>query len=109
MKRSEINSLLKRTAQFCESMNSHLPPFAFWSPEEWAAAGDDMILRDHPILYVHAPTHNTWNVGDHSSGRRKAVETTIDVAYALAEKHGLELVPASLADMHEEADRLNAY
>ncbi len=69
----------------------------------------DMMLRDHPILYVHAPTHNTWDVGDRSSGRRKAIETTIDVAYALAEKLGLELVPASLKDMHDEADRLNAY
>ena len=74
-----------------------------------AASVEDMIRRDHPILYVHAPTHNTWDCGDRSSGRRKAVETTIDVAYALAEQHGLELVPASLADMHAEADRLNAY
>ena len=69
----------------------------------------DMLMRDHPILYIHAPTHNTWDVGDRTSPRRKAIETTIDVVYALAEKHGLDLVPATLKDMHEEADRLNAY
>jgi len=75
-----------------------------------ARAGiDDMLLRDHPILYVHAPTHNTWDVGDRSSGRRRAVETVIDVAYALADEYDLELVPATLKDMHEEADRLGAY
>ncbi|MBM4044048.1 MAG: hypothetical protein FJ279_02960 [Planctomycetes bacterium] len=69
----------------------------------------DMLLRGHPILYVHAPTHNTWDVGDRNSPRRKTVEATIDVAYALAEKHALTLEPASLRQMHEEADRLNAY
>lgn len=69
----------------------------------------DMLMRGHPLLYVHAPTHNTWDVGDRSSPRRKTVETTIDVVQALAKNHGLVLVPASLRDMHEEADRLNAY
>jgi len=69
----------------------------------------DMMLRDHPILYVHAPTHNTWDVGDSSSPRRRAVQTVIDVAYALAQEQGLELTPASMKDMHEQADRLGAY
>ena len=73
------------------------------------ASLEDMLLRDHPILYIHAPTHNTWDVGDRTSPRRKAVETTIDAVYALAEKHALAVEPASLADMHREADRLNAY
>jgi hypothetical protein len=73
------------------------------------ASLQDMLLRDHPILYVHGPTHNTWDVGDESSPRRKTVEATIDAAYALAEKHALELVPATLAEMHAEADRLGAY
>jgi hypothetical protein len=69
----------------------------------------DQIMRDHPVLYVHNPTHNTWDVTDRSSGRRRAVETTIEVGYALAEKLTLEFTPASLADVHAEADRLNAY
>jgi hypothetical protein len=73
------------------------------------ASLQDMLLRGHPILYIHPPTHNTWDVGDRTGRRRKTVEATIDVAYALAAKHGLSLMPASLRDMHEEADRLSAY
>lgn len=73
------------------------------------ASVNDMLLRDHPILYVHAPTHNTWDVGDRGNPRRKTIEATVDVVYALAEEHGLEVEPAGLADMHREADRLNAY
>ena len=69
----------------------------------------DQMRRDHPLLYLYAPTHNTWDTFDRTSGRRQAVETAIDVAYALADKLGLELVPATLAEIHAEADRLNAY
>ncbi|MGC9316925.1 MAG: hypothetical protein ACP5KN_02670 [Armatimonadota bacterium] len=69
----------------------------------------DMMLRDHPVLYVHVPTHNTWDVTDIEHPRRQAVETAIDVAYALAEMLDLELVPATLRDMHERADELGAY
>ena len=35
MKRSEINNLIKRTVKFLERQNFKLPPFAFWSPENW--------------------------------------------------------------------------
>ena len=73
------------------------------------ASLDDLLLRDHPILYVHAPTHNTWDVADRASPRRATVEASIDAAYALADRQGLELVPASLEDMHQEADRLGAF
>ena len=69
----------------------------------------DMLIREHPILYLHVPTHNTWDATDRSHPRRRAVETTIDVAYALAEKLDLTLVPASMADLHERADELGAY
>ena len=69
----------------------------------------DQLRRDHPGLYLHNPTHNTWDVGDRSSGRRKAVETTIEVGYALAEKLGLTLTPCSMPELHDEADRLSAY
>ncbi|MGD9496459.1 MAG: hypothetical protein AB7Y46_09120 [Armatimonadota bacterium] len=74
-----------------------------------AASIRDMLLRDHPILYLHVPTHNTWDVTDRAHPRRRAVETVIHVAYALAEEFGLEVVPASLRDMHARADELNAY
>jgi hypothetical protein len=74
-----------------------------------AASVEDMIRRDHPVLYLYVLTHNTWDVGDRRSGRRKAVGTAIDVACALATRLGLGLMPVSLAQLHQEADRLNAY
>jgi hypothetical protein len=73
------------------------------------ASIQDMLRRDHPLLYLYAPTHNTWDVGDRSSGRRRAIDTAIDVAHAVAEDFSLELTPASLPEFHAEADRLNAY
>ena len=36
MKRSEINRLMKEAVEFINEMNFKLPPFAFWSAEEWA-------------------------------------------------------------------------
>jgi len=35
MKRSEINRILKESTAFINKMNFRLPPFAFWSPDEW--------------------------------------------------------------------------
>jgi hypothetical protein len=74
--------------------------------EAWV---EDMIRRGHPVLYLFAATHNTWDVGDQSHPRRKALETTLQVSRDLAAKLGLELVPASMAHLHAEADRLNAF
>lgn len=73
------------------------------------ASLEDMLRRDHPLLYLLVPTHNTWDVADATSGRRRALETAIDVAYAVADQFGLELTPASLPEFHAEADRLNAF
>ena len=35
MKRSEINLLIKQSKDFFGQMNFHLPPFAYWNPEDW--------------------------------------------------------------------------
>jgi len=35
MKRSEINAILCRAKIFFNDMNFHLPPWAFWGPEDW--------------------------------------------------------------------------
>ena len=35
MKRSEINKLIKDAVKFFEKHNFNLPPFAFWSQEQW--------------------------------------------------------------------------
>ncbi len=35
MKRSEINRIIREARDFLAEQNFHLPPWAFWSPEEW--------------------------------------------------------------------------
>ncbi len=35
MKRSEINQYIVKSKEFLDQMNFKLPPWAFWSPEEW--------------------------------------------------------------------------
>ncbi len=40
MKRSEINQLIKDSIAFFDEMNFKLPPWAFWTPEEWKGKYD---------------------------------------------------------------------
>jgi D-lyxose ketol-isomerase len=41
MKRSQINALIAQAKDFFVSHHFILPPFAFWSPADWARAGRD--------------------------------------------------------------------
>lgn len=41
MKRSEINAIMKEAVEFIEKMNFKLPPFAYWSAEEWKTKGKE--------------------------------------------------------------------
>lgn len=41
MKRSEINALMRESLAFLEANSFRLPPFAFWSQEEWASKGTE--------------------------------------------------------------------
>jgi D-lyxose ketol-isomerase len=49
MKRSEINAIIRSADEFIRSHNFHLPPFAYWSPEDWRRAGPEAqeIVRNH--------------------------------------------------------------
>lgn len=50
MKRSEINRALKSAVEFINKMNFKLPPFAFWSPEEWTSKGHEYDeIRDNML------------------------------------------------------------
>jgi D-lyxose ketol-isomerase len=40
MKRSEINAIMGKADAFMKSLGFHLPPFAYWTPEEWQAKGE---------------------------------------------------------------------
>ncbi|HIE50709.1 MAG TPA: D-lyxose/D-mannose family sugar isomerase [Armatimonadetes bacterium] len=41
MKRSEINALMEEALRFFAKQGFHLPPFAFWTPEEWQRKGPE--------------------------------------------------------------------
>ena len=45
MKRSEINAILRQTDVFIRANGFHLPPFAHWTPEDWAGKGPEEALR----------------------------------------------------------------
>lgn len=60
MKRSEINKLMREAVEFLNEMNIKLPPFAFWSPEEWAEKGHEYDeIRDNLL---------GWDITDFGSG-----------------------------------------
>lgn len=42
MKRSEINAIMQDADTVIRSHGFHLPPFAYWTPEVWAAKGEDV-------------------------------------------------------------------
>ena len=60
MKRSELNRRIDEAIAFAKEMNFNLPPFAFWSPEEWATKGKEYDeIRDNML---------GWDVTDFGSG-----------------------------------------
>ena len=42
MKRSEINDILRKNDAFLKKYQFHLPPFAYWTPEDWAQKGEEV-------------------------------------------------------------------
>jgi D-lyxose ketol-isomerase len=42
MRRSEINNIIQAADDFIRSQGFYLPPFAYWTPDDWAAKGDDV-------------------------------------------------------------------
>lgn len=41
MKRSEINAIMQQADGFIRQQNFYLPPFAYWTPEEWREKGPE--------------------------------------------------------------------
>ena len=41
MKRSEINTAIQQAIEFTRQMNFPLPPFAYWSPDDWKTKSHD--------------------------------------------------------------------
>ncbi len=42
MKRSQINALIRESDDFLRQHQFHLPPFAYWTPQEWARKGPEV-------------------------------------------------------------------
>jgi D-lyxose ketol-isomerase len=60
MKRSEINAIMLDAVKFLDRMNFKLPPFAFWSPDEWTRKGREFDeIRDNML---------GWDITDFGSG-----------------------------------------
>lgn len=61
MKRSEINAHMRAAVEFMQAHQFHLPPWAFWSPDDWRKAGPEADeIRDCKL---------GWDVTDFGAGR----------------------------------------
>jgi D-lyxose ketol-isomerase len=49
MKRSEINTIIQSADNFIREHGFHLPPFAYWTPQDWTKKGEEVaeIVQNH--------------------------------------------------------------
>ncbi|MDR2900482.1 MAG: D-lyxose/D-mannose family sugar isomerase [Treponema sp.] len=60
MKRSEINAYISEAKDFIRNMNFNLPPFAFWTPDDWKTKGPEYDeIRQNQL---------GWDLTDFGSG-----------------------------------------
>jgi D-lyxose ketol-isomerase len=65
MKRSELNRIMKEAVEFIDKMNFKLPPFAYWSLDEWKTKGREYDeIRDNML---------GWDITDFGSGDYKKI------------------------------------
>ncbi len=60
MHRSQINAILREADAFIRSHGFHLPPFAYWTPEEWRSKGPEVAEIVRKRL--------GWDITDFGSG-----------------------------------------
>jgi D-lyxose ketol-isomerase len=60
MKRSEINAVMRDADAFIKRQGFHLPPFAYWSPEDWTSKGEEV-----EEIVMH---HLGWDITDFGQG-----------------------------------------
>ena len=69
MKRSQINALIDEAQQFIRSYQFLLPPFADWTPADWAEKGHECDeIRDNQL---------GWDITDFGSGDFEKVGLTL--------------------------------
>jgi D-lyxose ketol-isomerase len=60
MKRSEINTIMREADAFIKSHGFRLPPFAYWTPADWQAKGQEVgEIVDHNL---------GWDITDFGQG-----------------------------------------
>lgn len=60
IKRSEINKILRENIEFIKSQNFNLPPFAWFTPDEWKEKGHEYDeIREHML---------GWDITDYGHG-----------------------------------------
>lgn len=65
MKRSEINKIIKENIAFIKKMNFNLPPFAYFTPDEWKEKGSEYDeIRENML---------GWDVTDYGHGDYKNI------------------------------------
>lgn len=69
MKRSEINKHIVQAIAFAKKMNMPLPPFAFWTIEQWSMEGVECNEIRHLML--------GWDVTDFGLGNYKKTGRTL--------------------------------
>lgn len=60
MKRSQVNAIMRAGKTFLEQHHFYLPPFAFWTPDDWAQKG--------PEAQEIANNHLGWDITDFGKG-----------------------------------------
>ena len=61
MKRSEINAIMREADAFIRGRGFYLPPFAYWTPQAWAAKGEEVReIVDNGL---------GWDITDFGSGK----------------------------------------
>ena len=61
MKRSEINQIMRAADAFFRTQNFYLPPFAYWSAEDWRRKGPEVAeIVEHRL---------GWDITDFGRGR----------------------------------------
>ena len=69
MKRSEINAIIENTIKLTEEYRFPLPPFAFWTAQDWEKAGaENREIVDNML---------GWDVSDFGSGDFEKIGLTI--------------------------------
>ena len=60
MKRSEINTIIREADTFIRKHGFYLPPFAYWTPDDWTMRGDEVReIVEHKL---------GWDITDYGQG-----------------------------------------